>query len=310
MRGLQRKKVGLLYAGAMPTAPASFQKWLGGLPELGIIADIIPLAVRKSADVGGSNFTQVAATIVRQYPSVDGFVIMRGSDDLLYLAAALSFSLTGLGKPVVVVGAEISAQRPGELSSGLKADLINAVQAATLAFSEVGIMSGNRLLRGNAAIRARSAEAGSFEAPPGAVLGRIDFSIRLLERTLRPTPRTRLVVTPLERRVDYVVLTPWHGTEALQRHAANAAALLLNTRTQSVLPSWLQLWLQTAAERKPVAVLTAASSVVVKSNTVAVLPAGTPEAMLAKLAWAAAMAKTPAKVSVLMAQEVAGEFSV
>lgn len=310
MRGLQRKKIGLLYAGTLVDKAASLKQWLGGLPELGIIADILPLAVSSKDDIAGSNFSVLAAEIAKHYPSFDGFVVMRGYDDLLYLAAALSFSLTGLGKPVVVVGGEITAKRPGELSSGLKADLINAVQAATLPLAEVGIMSGNRLLRGNAAVRARSFAPGNFEAPAGAVLGRIDFSIRLMERNLRPAPRTRMMVAPLARRIDYVLFTSWHDAGALRRHLTDAQAMLLNARTHTTLPAWLQQWLKVAAQRKPVAVLTAHPAVAVASRAVAVLPTGTPEAMLAKLAWAAALAKTPAKVAALMVQDVAGEFSV
>lgn len=310
MRSSPRKKIGLLYAGTLTNRAADLKQWLGGLPELGIIADISPLAVGGKDDAAANNFSAMAAAIAKHYSSHDGFVVVRGYDDLPYLAAALSFSLTGLGKPVVVVGGELSAKRPGELSAGLKADLINAVQAATLRFAEVGIMSGNRLLRGNTVVRTGGANAGNFEAPAGAVLGRIDFSIRLMERNLRPAPRTRLVVAPLARRVDYVVLTPWLDAGTLQRRLADIQAMLFNARAHAVLPMWLQRWLKTAAVRKPVAVLTANASVAVESNAVAVLPAGTPEAMLAKLAWATALAKTPGKVAALMVQDVAGEFTV
>lgn len=307
MPSVQRKKIGLLYAGALSNREPGLKQWLAGLPELGIIADISPLS-SGPGDASGRNFTVAAAAIARNYALFDGFVVLCGHDQLLYLAAALSFSLTGLGKPVVAVGGEIAVDRPGELVFGLKADLINAVQAATLRFAEVCIMSGNRLLRGNAASHIGGSTPGTFEAPAGAVLGRIDFSIRLMERNLRPIPKTRMTVASLAPRVDYIQLTPWHDAGTLQQHLDDVSAMLLNARTSASLPAWLQRWLKTTA-RKPVAVLTAHPSIVIESKGIA-LPTGTPEAMLAKLAWATALAKSPSKVAALMVRDVAGEFSV
>jgi hypothetical protein len=308
MRSPSRKTIGLLYASSGAKQPANLRQWLNGLPELSIMADFLPLSTSREGN-GGTGFTALAQAIVRHYLSVDGFVVMGGHEHVLYLAAALSFSLSGLGKPVVVVGATPVRQRPGELSAGLKADFINAVQAATLRFGEVAVISGNRLVRGNTAAQAGGVGAAYFTAPASAVLGRIDFSIRLMERNLRPIPRTKIMAAPLAPRVDYVVLTPWHDKAMLQQRLHRASALLLNLRTYAAVPAWLERWLKTAAAKKPIGVLTADAAVAIRQPTIG-LPTGTPEAMLAKLAWATALAKTPARVSSLMVHDVAGELSL
>ena len=41
------------------------------------------------------------------YEDFDGFVILHGTDTLAYTAAALSFMLENLGKPVVITGSQV-----------------------------------------------------------------------------------------------------------------------------------------------------------------------------------------------------------
>jgi L-asparaginase/Glu-tRNA(Gln) amidotransferase subunit D len=313
MPSRNRKRVVLLSA-AEPAVGGgmSLPEWVKQLPELEIIAAVQPLAVHRprTKEAGVGAVASLADTIAAHYSQADGFVVLHGFDHLLYTAAALSFSLTGLSKPVVVTGIPAPSAVPLPVSIGVKANLINAVQAATLAIPEVVLIFGNRILRGNAAVRVGTPSAIAFDAPSSAVLGRIDFSIRLVERNLRPTGKTRLTVAPLSDRVTYLVVTPWLESVSLRQAAAEARALLVDARQCGQLPAWLPRLLDSGRIKTPVAVLTAHPDTGIEHPAVAVLPVGTPEAMLAKLAWAAALAKIPAKVAALMAQNVAGEFSL
>lgn len=42
-----------------------------------------------------------------KYEVFDGFVVLHGTDTLAYTAAALSFMLENLGKPVVITGSQV-----------------------------------------------------------------------------------------------------------------------------------------------------------------------------------------------------------
>lgn len=311
-----RKKVGLVYFGTQPLTSAAFGQWVASLPELGVIADLVPLTVdrRSGESASVAAIFRLIRLIAERYPSVDGFVILHEQDFLLYTAAALSFCLTGLSKPVVLTsggGADWDVASGRGWVPGAKANVINAVQAATLPFADVAVLFGNRLLRGNAAYRVAGNLINAFDAPPGANLGRIDFSIRLLERNLRQAGKGKLVVTTLASRVEYLPLTPWVDAEAVRRRVVAAAAVLVEARHSLKLPAWLPELVSSIKPAKPIAILTASPEISFPSGpAVTLLPVGTREAMHAKLAWATALVKTPAKVSALMGRDVAGEFTL
>ena len=315
MRPSARKKIGLLYAGESSLSASYWRQWLSALPELNIIADVVPIVIdgKRRQDYTLASIMALAETIARHYAAVDGFALLYGLDHILYASAALSFCLTGLNKPVLVTSGVLQPQdggSGGKTDVGLKANLINAMQAATLPLAEVTIIYGNRLLRGNAAYRVSAADLNAFDAPSNAVLGRIDFSIRLLERNLRSSSRTKLALASLSDRVEYLILTPWLTAPMFKRRIADAKALLVDARQCQDLPRWMRVYLESGECKKPVAVLTASPEVTLSSRRVALLPIGAPEAMLAKLAWATAMAKTPEKITSLMVQDIAGEFTV
>jgi len=53
-------------------------------------------------------WAQMAQLIAKNYDSYEGFVILHGTDTMVYTASALSFMLKNLGKPVILTGAQRS----------------------------------------------------------------------------------------------------------------------------------------------------------------------------------------------------------
>lgn len=51
------------------------------------------------------NWIQIATFIHQNYENYDGFVILHGTDTLVYTASILSFILENLRKPVIMTGA-------------------------------------------------------------------------------------------------------------------------------------------------------------------------------------------------------------
>jgi len=129
-----------------------------------------------SSNIQPNIWEKIAQTIYQEYDNYDGFVITHGTDTMSYTASALSFSLTNLGKPVVITGAHLPPQAPG---SDAKNNLSNAFHVASMDLAEVVIVFGSWVVRGN---RSTKKDEGSLEtiwSPIFPELGRIRMDIEL-----------------------------------------------------------------------------------------------------------------------------------
>ena len=62
-----------------------------------------------SSNMTMDDWIHIAKTVETNYQLYDGFVILHGTDTLAYTAAALSYMLENIGKPVIVTGSQIPA---------------------------------------------------------------------------------------------------------------------------------------------------------------------------------------------------------
>ena len=139
------------------------------------------IGYRYIANIDSSNmqpslWQELAEAIYEEYDKYDGFVITHGTDTMSYTASALSFSLTNLGKPVVLTGAHLPPDAPG---SDAKNNLSNAFHVARMNLAEVVIVFGSWIVRGN---RSTKKDEGSLEtiwSPIFPELGRIRMDISL-----------------------------------------------------------------------------------------------------------------------------------
>ena len=53
------------------------------------------------------DWTVIAKDIEKYYKDFDAFIILHGTDTLAYSASALAFMLEGLGKTVILTGAQV-----------------------------------------------------------------------------------------------------------------------------------------------------------------------------------------------------------
>jgi glutamyl-tRNA(Gln) amidotransferase subunit D len=110
------------------------------VPELANVAQIqtkILLSI-FSEDITQHHWTEIAKKVAEEISEgASGVVIAHGTDTMGFTAAALSFALQNLPVPVIIVGAQRSADRP---SSDAATNLLGAVLAAADApFAEVAI---------------------------------------------------------------------------------------------------------------------------------------------------------------------------
>ena len=110
------------------------------VPEIFEIANITPELIMNilSEDMRPEYWRKIAEEVARALNGgEDGVVIAHGTDTMGYTAAALSFMLRDLTKPVVLVGAQRSSDRP---SSDAAMNLTCAVKMATSDAAEVMVV--------------------------------------------------------------------------------------------------------------------------------------------------------------------------
>lgn len=156
-----------------------------------------------SAEMQPEHWSRLADGLYRRLPRVDGAVVTHGTDTLPYTAAALSFMLPGLPKPVVLTG----AQRPlGQVRSDARANLVDAMTCALEGPAEVGVCFGSRLFRGNRVCKVKVAENDAFDSPNHPPLGVLGVEAAF-ERGLRRRARFALQAE-LEPRVFLLKVFP------------------------------------------------------------------------------------------------------
>jgi len=108
------------------------------VPELADLAEIDAKVLYSifSENIGPQQWSRIAEFVAEQErKGADGVVIAHGTDTLGYTAAALSFALTDLPIPVVLVGSQRSSDRP---SSDAASNLVASTAVAGYApFTEV-----------------------------------------------------------------------------------------------------------------------------------------------------------------------------
>lgn len=193
--GMVRRQDGAL-------VPAGIAGLLAGVPELRQVApcDYYTLEPpRDSVDLGPADWLHMARHIGERYDAYDGFVILHGTDTMVYTAAALSFLLDGLHKPVILTGAQVPI---GEVRNDARNNLITAVELAACGHpqtAEVGIFFNDRLLRGNRAIKRSIFAFDAFDSPNCPPLAHVGAGIRFDPTCPLPPPPPHFTI---HRQID------------------------------------------------------------------------------------------------------------
>ncbi len=194
--GMQRSPYGYT------TVPGHLEQLLAGLLELNH-ADMPAYTLREydplldSSNLFPEDWFKIAGDIAEHYDEYDGFVILHGTDTMAYTASALAFMLEGLGKPVILTGAQIPL---GELRSDGRANLITALLlAANYPLPEVCLYFGGVLLRGCRAVKVDAEGFEAFSSPNFPPLGEVGADIEISWQLVRERPLadTQLVIQPL-----------------------------------------------------------------------------------------------------------------
>lgn len=287
----EQKKVSILFLDSSPSlslTTADLQAWLKNQFEIGLIADteveVIPAPANSS---NAQIWKELVETIANRRDAFDGFLVVTHLESLLTTSAALSYMIQGLGKPLVFTSSpnSISYQKTSELTQdfGIRANLLNSLQVATLALPEPAIVFGNRIIRATRAVRSYDTSINLFQAFQSQLLGSIDFGVHLTEQASKLSPDFK-IFPEIEQHI-FVVDSVLGGTSSFVPDDAKGII------SRGLLT---QEWIKQYAKGRPVWSATDGSM--------------TWEAALVKFAWVLAQTQDPVEVTQLMTKNVAGEL--
>jgi len=201
------------------------------VPELSEIATIDAEILFNifSEDITTKHWTELAKTIAeRIQKGENGVVVAHGTDTMGYTAAALSFALQGLPVPVVLVGAQRSADRP---SSDAATNLTGAVVAAAKApFAEVVLAmhetpsdKGILLHRGTKVRKCQTSRRDTFKSVNAEPLAKVENGevIMLTQDFHERNHSRKLVLKPnFDDRVALVKFYPNFNPEVIDYYAS------------------------------------------------------------------------------------------
>src|SRR6188472_1624020 len=165
--------------GAAPVAGAlaPYLDWIvdnsaGDLPPIEFLELDPPI---DSANATPEDWCAIAQVLHERRADHAGFVVLHGTDTMAYTSSALSFLLPSFGKPVVVTGSQIPISRT---RSDGRQNFIGALQvAARPDLSEVSLLFGEVVLRGNRATKIDASGLDAFDSPRLAPLADIGIDI-------------------------------------------------------------------------------------------------------------------------------------
>lgn len=167
-----------------------------------------------SANATPADWQAIAREIVARYDAHDGFVVLHGTDTMAFTAAALSFMLQGLRKPVILTGAQIPLE---EARSDALQNVVGALQlAAAGELSEVAIHFGQRLLRGNRSTKLDAEALIAFGSPNWPMLADVGIDVRWNRAALlAPTAQENFALPEYRARVFSYRFSPGQPLQAL-----------------------------------------------------------------------------------------------
>lgn len=158
-----------------------------------------------SSEVTPELWVDVARKIEELYEDFEGFVVVHGSNTMTYTAAALSFALQNLRKPIILTGALLPMN---DLSGDGRMNLTFAIRAAQLDLAEVCVVLGPRVLRGTRAKKVDESILQTFDSPRFPALASFSMHVDLHPWRMVRRKRTLSCRPEFDTNVIVVTLTP------------------------------------------------------------------------------------------------------
>lgn len=175
--------------------PFDFEQIQENVPELARLDYQLSVhsfdPILDSSNMNPAIWKELAELIKEKYDEFDGFVILHGSDTMSFTAAALSFMLQNLAKPVVLTGSQLPI---GEIRTDAKENLITALEIAATKkdgkamVPEVCVYFDYQLFRGNRSIKNNSEKFEAFSSPNYPILAEAGVNLDFFPNYILPSP--------------------------------------------------------------------------------------------------------------------------
>ncbi len=133
------------------------------IPEVGEVCQLSGVSVMSidSTNMNPSRMIKIAETIHEEYEHYDGFVVTHGTDTMGYTAAALSYMLQYIKKPVAITGSQIAIEA---LYTDAKKNLSDAIRFACEDFAGVVVVFDGKVISGTHAVKVKTKSTDSFKS--------------------------------------------------------------------------------------------------------------------------------------------------
>ncbi len=180
-------------------------------------------APTDSCNIGPKEWRMLAEKIEENYDNYEGFVILHGTDTMVYTASVLSFMLANLGKPVILTGAQRShlyqARNDAEQNLITALRIANPNDSGIPVVPEVCIFFRDSLYRGNRCIKEDASGYNAYSSPNYPRLGWAGDKLHIDTRHIRkmPTQSFRIRRHMDTNVISFNVFPGIQDTEVVQR---------------------------------------------------------------------------------------------
>ncbi len=214
-------------------APINFERLREMLPEVNQLGvEVEAVAFDEPIDSGNmdlSHWTALAKIIEQHYEAFDGFVILHGSDTMAFTAAALSFMLINLSKPVILTGSQLPI---GMVRTDGRENVITSVEIAAAydgdyaVVPEVAVYFESELYRGNRTYKRNTQHFQAFQSPNYPVLAEAGVRIKYRREFIRTYEGGVFRIDPsMDNRIAVLTLFP-----GISEHIVEAALNVKNNK--------------------------------------------------------------------------------
>ena len=173
-----------------------------------------------SSNMQPENWSTLAQTIFFKLNEADGIVVTHGTDTMHYSAAAISFMIQKLNKPIVFTGAQFALSQIG--SDGRRNVFDSVRIAAEADVAESVIIFNGKIIRGNRAKKFREVEFDAFDSIGMDPLGRVENSIILTGEHIRKNSENKPVLSnKIEPNVHLLKIYPGFKPEIMETMISN-----------------------------------------------------------------------------------------
>jgi len=176
--------------------------------------DALQTANIDSTNMETSQRADIAKIIYKNAHDYDGFVVIHGTDSMADSGAALPLMLRNLNKPVVLTGSQKSIYNTG---SDADVNVVHAIETATMDLGEVVIAFGDKIVRGNRAIKVNEQGFNAFDSPWVAPIGEIGIDIMLKDHRYTRSDGDPILFTDFCNNVESYAPKSGSNTSAFRR---------------------------------------------------------------------------------------------